>query len=112
MITIKKGIVADSEELQNLVAKELEKVAMKIGKQFINNGDGTEDWRFVHNEAISECYNIVLEQIAFVRGELTMNCGECKKSPYNISETGECYLCSQGYENFFEPIGENNNESK
>lgn len=44
--------------------------------------------------------------------ELTINCGECKKSPYNINETGECYLCSQGYENFFESIGDNNNESR
>lgn len=30
------------------------------------------------------------------------DCKNCKKSLYNIDETGECYLCSQGYSNKFE----------
>ena len=51
--------------------------------------------------------DMIDERISELKGENKPKCEDCKKSPYNINEAGECYLCSQGYSNEFELKGEN-----
>lgn len=64
-----------------------------------------------NKEKIDKLEQYCKEHIGYVlvtelKEESKPDCGNCKKSPYNINEAGECYLCWHGYSNKFESKGE------
>ena len=97
------------EEYIQMKMEEARKDAQDVIDNYLQPFKLIDDY-FIPNNMTEEDFEQL--KIKMEEPQVTINCGECKKSPYNINETGECYLCSQGYENFFEPIGDNNNESR